>query len=126
MESLTEVARLESERELLVAGSNIRAHRLLEDEWGDPGGGYTVGVGLTVVWQDGPLGRGEDRAAPNGASVDDLIVAAMLRLEDFQGSRFRCEENRESLEYLLLALESQRRRTADRERRDVEGTMGEC
>lgn len=31
------------------------------DDNGNPAGGYVQGVGLRIDWQDGPLGRGEER-----------------------------------------------------------------
>ena len=46
---------------------------------GNPTGGTTTGTGITIQWQDGPLGRGLDRKEPNGAFVEGVIVAAGKR-----------------------------------------------
>lgn len=92
------------------------------DSEGNPAGGTTYGNGFTIGWQNGPLGRGEDRQPPNGAFVEDVIQAAIDRIEFYQRSKFACERNEATLKYLGLALESQRSRTADREDRKVEGT----
>ncbi len=35
------------------------------DEAGNPAGGYVRGTGLSVEWQNGPLGRGDDRTCLN-------------------------------------------------------------
>jgi len=54
---------------------NYQCENLL-DEWNNPAGGSVKGVGLDVVWQNGPLGRGENRKEPNGAFVETVIDAA--------------------------------------------------
>lgn len=41
------------------------------DTNGNPAGGRTIGTGIEIFWQNGPLGRGEDRKEPNGASIRD-------------------------------------------------------
>lgn len=92
------------------------------DEQGRPAGGSVVGTGLTIVWQDGPLGRGADRKPPNGAFVEDVIDAARQRIEHYQAGQFACEENAEAIGYLTKALECCDRRTREREARAVEGT----
>ena len=88
----------------------------------NPEGGQTFGVGFSISWQRGPLGRGEDRVEPNGAFVETIIAAARDRLEFYQRSRFACQENQDAIEYLTLALRALNERTAKREERDVEGT----
>lgn len=92
------------------------------DENGIPTGGCTFGDGFTISWQNGPLGRGEDRKAPNGAFVENIIRAAIGRIEFYESTRFSCEDNQVALEHLNLALESLRNRTREREDRNVEGT----
>lgn len=91
------------------------------DEVGRPNGGVVVGTGFTIAWQAGPLGRGEDRKAPNGAFVEDVIEAAKQRIEHYQ-EYFPCGENEVALNHLGLALEALNSRTAEREARGVEGT----
>ena len=85
-------------------------------------GGYTSGTGFTISWQHGPLGRGPDRQAPNGAFVEDVIAAAMERLEAYQSTDFACEENAYAITLLRSALRALEDRTRTREHRGVEGT----
>ncbi len=71
------------------------------DEKGNPAGGTVRGAGLSIDWQDGPLGRGDDRQEPNGAFVETVIAAAKQRIEFYQGDqrpmaavgKFACREN---------------------------------
>lgn len=98
-------------------------HRL--DGNGNPAGGTTVGLGIHIGWQNGPLGRGEDRRAPNGAFVEGVIEAAADRIRFYQRTsdgRFACPENAEALQHLEQALAVLDARTAAREARGVEGT----
>ncbi len=88
----------------------------------NPAGGTTYGVGFAIGWQNGPLGRGEDRKTPNGAFVEDIIDVAADRIRFYQNSRFNCEENRQALEHLESALAILNERTKNREKREVEGT----
>jgi hypothetical protein len=92
------------------------------DKDGNPGGGSTIGVGIAIEWQSGPLGRGPDRKEPNGAFVEGVIQAAIGRLQFYQKSKFACRENAIALTHLETALLWCQARTADREARDVEGT----
>lgn len=92
------------------------------DSAGNPAGGTTYGQGFSIGWQNGPLGRGEDRIEPNGAFVEDVIAAAIDRLEYYQASRFNCEFNQRALDHLKEALRACNERTAEREKRLVEGT----
>jgi hypothetical protein len=95
------------------------------DDQGNPTGGYVTGKGLEIRWQDGPLGRGVERQAPNGAFVETVIAAAKQRIEFYQsagGGKFACKENEEAIDSLGEALAVLDRRTKDRERREVEGT----
>jgi len=92
------------------------------DESGNPSGGCTSGTGFTVSWQNGPLGRGNDRKEPNGAFVEDVIDACIDRLNYYQDSQFNCQSNADAITALKLALDALDSRTKDREARDVEGT----
>jgi len=118
-----------------------------KDEAGNPAGGVTFGNGFAISWQNGPLGRHADdcvpplqgaaegqggqcapgctRRAPNGAFVEDVIRAAIGRLEFYQEGPFACEMNEAALTCLRAGSEALRRRTADRETRAVEGTHRE-
>ena len=51
------------------------------DDDGNPAGGMVRGVGLFIQWQNGPLGRGDERREPNGAFVETVIAAAKQRIE---------------------------------------------
>jgi hypothetical protein len=95
----------------------------LNDSDGNPAGGVVHGTGISIVWQEGPLGRGADRKAPNGAFVDGVIQAAIQRIAYYQASKFACRENAIALTHLETALLWLNKRTADREARDVEGTL---
>ena len=92
------------------------------DAEGNPAGGHTGAAGLSIWWQDGPLGRGVDRKEPNGTFVETVIQAAIERLEFYQAGKFACTENGSALEHLARALGVLEERTKDRERRAVEGT----
>lgn len=96
-------------------------HHWTNDE-GSPTGGCTTGNGFTISWQNGPLGRDGDRLAPNGAFVEDIITAALGRLEYYQTTKFECVENVQAIHHLQSALEMLRQRTEKRESRQVEGT----
>ncbi len=107
---------------------------------GNPTGGAVVGVGLTIQWQDGPLGRcvegcgdgdgaehaqGCQRRRPNGAFVETVISSAIQRIEFYQkasGGKFSCRENSLAITKLEEALHWLEARTASRESRQVEGT----
>ncbi len=92
---------------------------------GNPAGGTVHGVGLAIKWQKGPLGRGAERLEPNGAFVEGVIMAALQRLQHYQGSKFACAENDKAIAGLSAALEALDSRTAKREARGVEGTHAE-
>lgn len=88
----------------------------------NPTGGFVKGVGIDINWQDGPLGRDEDRKAPNGAFVEDVIVAAIQRIQFFNDGKYRCRENSLAITHLEEALHWLEARTKEREKRAVEGT----
>jgi hypothetical protein len=99
------------------------------DAYGNPAGGETLGRGIKITWQDGPLGVGDPEMpggatirTPNGAFVEEVIAAAIGRLEHYNSTRFRCRENSLAITKLEEAVHWLQHRTADREARDVEGT----
>lgn len=95
------------------------------DANGNPSGGRCHGIGVDIMWQDGPLGRGPDRQPPNGAFVEDVIQAAIQRIQFYQtasGGKFACRENAIALTHLETAALWLDKRTQDREARGVEGT----
>lgn len=93
------------------------------DSNGNPAGGLTTGLGIDINWQDGPLAVDGVRKEPNGAFVEGVIEAAIDRLEYYQqASKFRCRENALVITKLEEALHWCHHRTANREKRGVEGT----
>lgn len=92
------------------------------DDNGNPAGGVSNGVGFCVSWQNGPLGRGDERRKPNGAFVETMLEVVKDRLEYYQKSKFACQRNADAITAIDAALSFLRARTADREARDVEGT----
>ena len=92
------------------------------DENGNPAGGATEGRGFHIEWQNGPLAVDGVRREPNGAFVEDVIQAAIGRIAYYQSSKFSCRENALALTKLQEALHWLQHRTADREKRGVEGT----
>lgn len=102
------------------------AGQIRSDHWndanGNPSGGSTFGNGFAISWQNGPLGRGPDRKEPNGAFVEDIILAALDRIVYYQGSRFHSAHTSRAIVALRSALDELHARTADREIRAVEGT----
>lgn len=87
-----------------------------------PEGGQTFGPGFAIAWQRGPLGRDKNRIPQNGAFVEDVISAAIDRIEHYQSSKFASEYNAVALDHLRAALVSLQARTSERESRKVEGT----
>ncbi len=95
------------------------------DKDGNPAGGTAFATGISISWQNGPLGRGADRLPPNGAFVDTLLAIVEERILFYQeaaGGRFECRENRMALAALSDARYWLNIRTEEREARDVEGT----
>lgn len=91
----------------------------------NPTGGHVYGTGIKIDWQDGPLGRGEDRIEPNGAFVETVLSAAKQRLEFFNEGKYRCRENSLAITKIEEALHWLEHRTREREARNVEGTHKE-
>ncbi len=92
------------------------------DADGNPTGGLSSATGMVIKWQDGPLGRGDERLEPNGCFVETVIRAAKDRLEYYQRSPLAGEENADAIVYLEYALETLAVRTARRVGAGVEGT----
>lgn len=95
------------------------------DHMGNPAGGSVRGTGLSVDWQNGPLGRGEERKEPNGAFVEDVIMSVVQRIRFYQRAsdgRFQCRENALAITKLEEAVHWLEARTKAREERGVEGT----
>lgn len=96
-----------------------------DDSDGNPAGGLVRGTGLSIDWQNGPLGRDSTRIEPNGAFVETVIAATKQRIEYYQTAKdkkFACRENAMAITKLDEALMWLNKRTQDREARAVEGT----
>ena len=107
-------------RESQLNGQAGTIHVLHEVDDNDmPAGGYTVGKGIDVAWQDGPLGA---QSEPSGAFVEDVIRVAIDRIEWYNEGQFRCRENSLAITHLEEAMHWMWARTRDREERGVEGT----
>jgi len=111
----------------------VQVHRT--DQYDNPDGGETVGLGLQIRWQQGstvawkvdPCDPGMGREVPidpNGCFVQTVIEAAIGRLEYYQTTKFACEENAEAIIHLVDALTALYYRTARREGAGVAGTHG--
>ena len=71
-----------------------------------------------VNFQEGPIKEN----GINGMSNEDGILMIIDRLEHFQNSDWKCEENAEAIEYFYKGIDALRRRTNKRAERGVEGT----
>lgn len=87
------------------------------DENNNPTGGNTTSIGISIEWQDGIKNNGQ-----NGAFIEDVITAAIQRLEFFNDSKFRCRENSLAITKLEEALLWLNYRTANRQNQGVENT----
>jgi len=92
------------------------------DANGNPAGGTTVGKGIEIEWQNGPLMVDGVRREPSGAFVEGVIAAALGRLQYYQSGKFKCRENALAITKLEEALHWCEHRTRDREARGIEGT----
>jgi len=101
-----------------MPGEIIQDHHFDEDS--RPAGGYARGVGINIQWQNGPVVHHGHRHAPNGAFVEDVIRAAVGRIEFYQRSRNHCIENAIALSHLRSAIEVLEERMRARADRGVE------
>lgn len=72
----------------------------------------------SVKFQNGPV----KEAGINGCHNEDLLLMVVDRLEDFQNSEFKCDENQEAIDHIMKAVEALKKRTNKRKDRGVEGT----
>lgn len=93
-------------------------HQNLTTPDGDPAGGYVKGVGLSIEWQNGPLGSGQE---PNGAFLETVVDACIKRLEHHQSGPFYRDENQRALSRLRDALFWLTVRAQSREERGIQG-----
>lgn len=82
---------------------------------------------LVINWQDGARGMGENPdgtpvlADPNGAFVEDVLWAALQRLEFFNESKYRDRANSIAITHIEQALQALKDRQLERSHRNVEG-----
>jgi len=83
--------------------SFMSEHYITEDK--EPVGGYADGIGFTINWQRGLLKFDENKQPlPNGAFVFEIVAAAMDRLQFFQQTKHKSEDNKKAIKYLANAL----------------------
>lgn len=106
----------------------IRAVNVIDENGNPTGGSVNLRIGLTrnpirIQWQDGPRGKKGSKtlAEPNGAFVEDIIWAALQRLEFFNSTRYRDRNNSIAISKLEEALYALHDRTLERSHRGVEG-----
>jgi hypothetical protein len=87
------------------------------DADGHPAGGTVEGLGISIQWQDGTISDN----GHNGAQPEQIIWAAIKRLEFFQESPFACPENGLAIKHLEEALKALEQRTSKRTEQGVEG-----
>lgn len=73
---------------------------------------------INIKWQDGPI---KEVGGENGCQVEDVIEVCIKRIS-YLNSQFPCKENLWTLSSFQTALGYLNQRTADREKRGVEGT----
>jgi hypothetical protein len=89
--------------------------------------GDTEYPALVINWQDGPRGNGTNPdgsvtlADPNGAFVEDVLWAALQRLEFFNESKYRDRANSLAITHIEQALQALKDRQLERSYRNVEG-----
>lgn len=87
---------------------------------------------LVINWQDGPRGTVDEASTmaggpipklmdPNGAFVEDVLWAALQRLEFFNESKYRCRENSIAITKIEEVLFILKDRQLSRSERNVEG-----
>ena len=94
----------------------------VENAWeGDnPTGGFAVGKGFAITWQDGPVNR-EAGETPTGAFIEDVLDVLILRLEFYQSSKYISDYNERALAHLRDARKEMADRRLERSARGVLG-----
>ncbi len=119
-------------REHYNVNPKVKAHNYLDGNENPTGGDVVLFKApamseadeiIKIQWQDGPRGQGEGKplADPNGAFVEDVLWAALQRLEFFQDSKYRCRENALAITKIEEALFILKDRQLSRSNRGVEG-----
>lgn len=85
---------------------------------GTPQGDETSGFLQKIDFQEGPI----NEVGVNGVTNEDLIACVIARLEGFQNSPFKSDDNQRAIVSLEDALSALGNRTRARLERGVEGT----
>ena len=114
--------------------SNLEARNRVDVDNNPTGGHVILGVEgieqpgteravLHIEWQDGPRGipNSTHLLPPNGAFVEDVIWAALQRLEFFNEGKYRDRANSIAITHLEQALQALKDRQLERSYRGVEG-----
>jgi hypothetical protein len=115
----------------------LRAANKLDENENPTGGEVSLHVtkngdeefpALIINWQDGPRGTDATNpdgspvlADPNGAFVEDVLWAALQRLEFFNNSKYRDRANSMAITHIEQALQALKDRQLERSYRNVEG-----
>lgn len=91
------------------------SHHQYKIDYEIPGGRGTVALNF----QKGPI----KESGYNGITQEVLLAVVIDRLKGFQKSQFSCKENACALTHLEEALMWLNKRTGDRLKRGVEGTL---
>lgn len=120
-------------REHYNVNPSIAAGNVVDDNGNPTGGDVILSVPtdqegvlhpvLQIEWQNGPRGQeGTDELLPpNGAFVEDVIWAALQRLEFFNEGKYRDRANSLAITHLEGALQALKDRQLERSYRGVEG-----
>lgn len=112
---------------------DLTAHNVVDEDGNPTGGGVNLRIGEThnpirIQWQNGPRGTGETNAdgspvllPPNGAFVEDVLWAALQRLEFFNAGKYRDRANSLAITHIEQALQALKDRQLERSYRGVEG-----
>jgi hypothetical protein len=79
---------------------------------------YNENILSAIHFQEGPI----NESGLNGIFMEDLIAVCINRLEHFQESEFTCKENDEAIKKLEESLMWMRKRTLNRQKRNVINT----
>jgi hypothetical protein len=106
---------------------NMYANNLLDDE-GNPTGGSVSLIRapfkpfVSITWQNGPRGNADGTLdEPNGAFIEDVLWAALQRLEFFNETKYRDRSNSIAITHIEQALQALHDRSLERAYRGVEG-----
>lgn len=100
----------------------------LVDDNGNPTGGQVSLIKpplkpfIQITWQNGPRGNADGTLdEPNGAFIEDVLWAALQRLEFFNDTKYRDRGNSIAITHIEQALQALNDRSLERAHRGVEG-----